>query len=82
MLLVISDGQPAAYSYGGERAKSDIKHIKNQAKRKHDISVIAAAIDMDKDYIKAIYGDSFLSIDKLDEMPKTFSQILKKNILN
>lgn len=82
LLLVISDGQPEAYSYRGERAKSDIKHIKNQAKRKHDISVIAAAIDMDKDYIKAIYGDSFLSIDKLDEMPKTFSQILKKNILN
>ena len=81
VFCIISDGQPANYGYSGETAKADMKHIKNTYTKK-GITFVAAAIDSDKDYIKAIYGKNFLGISNLEIMPQTFGKILQKSVLD
>lgn len=80
VFCIISDGQPADYGYSGETAKSDMKHISNKYS-KDGIVFCAAAIDSDKEFIKAIFGKNFLNISHLESLPQTFGKILQNAVL-
>ena len=80
IFIIISDGRPNHDNYGGDAAKSDLKHIRNTFARK-GVTFIAAAIDADKEYIHEIYGRNFLGISHLESMPAVFGKILQKEIM-
>ena len=80
IFIIISDGRPNHDNYGGDAAKSDLKHIRNMFTRK-GVTFIAAAIDADKEYIHEIYGRNYLGISNLEAMPAVFGKILQKEIM-
>ena len=79
LLIVISDGQPWDSGYGGTAAEADLRGIKQEYKQK-GIVFVAAAIGDDKENIERIYGDSFLDITDLNELPVKLTDIIKKHI--
>ena len=80
LILIISDGSPYCSGYTGEVAVSDIQAIVKEAD-KSGISVVAAAIDSDKEVIKKIYGsDRFLNISDFDMLPKSFASMILRQI--
>lgn len=79
MLIVVSDGQPAANGYIGTAAEEDLRGIKQEYKRK-GVLFIAAAIGDDKENIQRIYGESFLDITDLKELPAKLTAVVKRHI--
>ena len=87
LMLVISDGQPAAYNYGMEEGKADLQDAVHDAIKK-GIFTVAAGIDDDAEKVKYVYKDgrsdkdsaTFLSITDLDRLPKAFVKIIKKRL--
>ena len=79
ILMLVSDGQPSAPGYGGTAAEEDLRGIKQEYKRK-GILFVAAAIGDDKQNIERIYGDSFLDITDLNELPVKLTAIIKRFI--
>lgn len=79
VLILVSDGQPAADGYYGTAAEMDLRGIKAEY-RKKGIALFAAAIGDDKDQIRRIYGDGFLDITNLEELPKNLPQLISKYI--
>ena len=77
MLILVSDGQPAADKYYGSAAEEDLRGIKQEYRRK-GILFIAAAIGDDKQNIERIYGDSFLDITDLHQLPVKLTAIVKR----
>lgn len=76
LLILISDGQPAAYGYSGCLAEEDLKGMKARYK-KQGIHFVAAAIGDDKEVIERIYGDGYLDISNLPTLPeKLVGQIM------
>lgn len=78
LLFLISDGQPADDGYYGDVAFDDIKSIINN--KKYKVDLVAAAIGEDKGVIKEIYGERYLDVSSLNELPKKLSKILKNKI--
>ena len=79
ILILVSDGQPAANGYIGTAAEEDLRGIKQEYKRK-GILFIAAAIGDDKENIQRIYGESFLDITDLKELPAKLTAVVKRHI--
>lgn len=79
ILILVSDGQPAANGYIGTAAEEDLRGIKQEYKRK-GILFIAAAIGDDKENIERIYGESFLDITDLEELPAKLTSVVKRHI--
>lgn len=77
ILMLLSDGQPAASGYSGTAAEEDLRGIKQEYKRK-GILFIAAAIGEDKPNIERIYGDSFLDITDLNQLPVKLAAVIKR----
>ncbi|MBQ7898405.1 MAG: VWA domain-containing protein [Bacteroidales bacterium] len=77
ILMLVSDGQPADVGYGGTAAEEDLRGIKQEYKRK-GILFIAAAIGEDKVNIERIYGDSFLDITDLNQLPVKLTAVIKR----
>ena len=77
ILMLVSDGQPADCGYGGAAAEEDLRGIKQEYKRK-GILFVAAAIGEDKQNIERIYGDSFLDITDLNQLPVKLTAIIKR----
>lgn len=77
ILMLVSDGQPADVGYGGTAAEEDLRGIKQEYKRK-GILFVAAAIGEDKVNIERIYGDSFLDITDLNQLPVKLTAIIKR----
>lgn len=77
LLIIISDGQPAAYDYMGTAAEADLRGIKEEYTKK-GIMFCAAAIGEDKANIKRIYGDSFLDITDINKLPIQLTNMVKK----
>ena len=78
LLIIISDGEPAASGYYGTAAYMDLSEIAKECE-KEDILLIAAAIGDDKEHIRAIYGDShFLDISDLSAMPVKLTSLIKR----
>ena len=79
LLILVSDGQPADYGYSGSAAEEDLRGIKQEYQRK-GILFVAAAIGSDKENIERIYGDSFLDITDLTQLPVKLTNIVKRHI--
>jgi len=77
ILILVSDGQPAASGYSGTAAEEDLRGIKQEYKRK-GILFVAAAIGDDKQNIERIYGDSFLDITDLNQLPAKLTAVIKR----
>ena len=75
--LLRYDGQPADCGYGGTAAEEDLRGIKQEYKRK-GILFVAAAIGEDKQNIERIYGDSFLDITDLNQLPVKLTAVIKR----
>ena len=80
LLIISSDGQPADAGYSGTEAEADLRAIKQEYARKR-ITIFAAAIGNDKDNIKRIYGDHFLDITNLEDLPKNMVQLVKQYLI-
>ncbi len=70
ILILVSDGQPADSGYSG---------IKQEYQRK-GILFVAAAIGDDKQNIERIYGDSFMDISDLKQLPTKLTAVVKRHI--
>lgn len=79
MLIIVSDGQPADSGYFGTAAEEDIRGIRKEYMRK-GIIFVAAAIGADKGNIERIYGDSFMDISDLNELPIKLTNVVKRHI--
>ena len=79
LLILISDGQPADWGYSGTAAEEDLRGIKKEYQRK-GILFVAAAIGDDKQNIERIYGDSFLDITDLNQLPVKLTAVVKRHI--
>lgn len=75
--IILTDGKPNAKGYSGIQAKEDCQMLYQKYKAK-GIMVVVAAIGNDKQEIKEIYGDSFLDVKSVKEIPKVFNKILKE----
>ncbi len=79
LLILVSDGQPADTGYDGTAAEEDLRGIKQEYQRK-GVVFVAAAISDDKPNIQRIYGDSFLDITDLEQLPGKLTAVVKKHI--
>lgn len=77
LLILVSDGQPAAFGYSGTAAEEDLRGIKQEYRRK-GILFVAAAIGSDKQNIERIYGDSYMDITDLNQLPVKLTSIVKR----
>ena len=77
ILILISDGQPADSGYSGTAAEEDLRGIKQEYRRK-GLLFVAAAIGDDKQNIERIYGDSFLDITDLNQLPVKLTAVIKR----
>ncbi len=79
LFIVVSDGQPNAVDYSGRPAEEDMRGIKREYQKK-GVVFVAAAIGDDKANIERIYGDSFLDITDLKQLPVKLVSVVKKHI--
>ena len=77
LLILVSDGQPADTGYYGTAAEEDLRGIQQEYRRK-GVLFIAAAIGDDKEDIERIYGDSFLDITDLHQLPVNLTQAVTR----
>ena len=77
LLILMSDGQPSAYGYYGSAAEEDLRSIKKEFE-KQGVHIFSAAIGDDKENIQRIYGDGFLDITRLDDLPKNLTVLIKQ----
>lgn len=77
LLMIVSDGSPNHGSYRGTVAAEDLREVTKECE-KENIALLAAAIDSDKDTIRAIYGrEHFLDITNLETLPVLLTQKIK-----
>jgi len=81
LLIVISDGQPAADNYYGTEAEADLRGIKKEYSAR-GIEMFAAAIGSDKPNIQRIYGDGFLDITDLEKLPVNLGRLIIQKVKN
>ncbi len=79
LLILVSDGQPAHSGYSGTAAEEDLRGIRKEYMKK-GILFVAAAIGDDKQNIERIYGDSFLDITDLNQLPAKLTSVVKRHI--
>ena len=79
ILILVSDGQPADSGYYGSAAEEDLRGIKQEYRRK-GLLFIAAAIGDDKQNIERIYGDSFMDITDLNQLPVKLTAVVKRHM--
>lgn len=79
MLILVSDGQPADWGYSGSAAEEDLRGIKQEYQRK-GILFVAAAIGSDKEAIERIYGESYMDITDLTQLPVKLTNLIKQYI--
>ncbi len=81
LLLVITDGQPNSIAYTGEVAEEDLKQvIKTYSGR--NVKIYAAAIGEDREKIHGVYGERYLDISDLDEMPTLLTKLIASSLLH
>ena len=79
MLILVSDGQPADTGYFGTAAEEDLRGAKREYAKK-GILFVAAAIGDDKANIERIYGDAFMDITDLNNLPVALTNVVKRHI--
>ena len=78
LLIILSDGYPAAYGYGKEAGIKDLQEVVAKYKKKN-INIFGAAIGSDKEAIETIYKDKFMDITKLEDLPYILTRLVKKH---
>mgnify|MGYP000380719367 CR=1 FL=1 len=79
LMILVSDGQPAAPGYGGSAAEEDLRGIKQEYCWKK-IMFITVAIGDDKPNIERIYGDACLDITDLSQLAVKLTAVVKRHI--
>ena len=79
ILILISDGQPCDRGYMGTAAEEDLRGIQKEYQKK-GVLFVAAAIGDDKQDIGRIYGDSFMDITDLNQLPAKLTSVVKRYI--
>ena len=79
MLMLVSDGQPFDDDYMGTAAEEDLRGIQSEYQRK-GLLFIAAAIGDDRENLQRIYGESYLDISDLSQLPIKLTQVVKRHI--
>lgn len=79
MLIIISDGQPYDDGYSGSAAEADLRGIKLEYSRR-GVQIFAAAIGTDRDRIERIYGNGYLDISDLNQLPIMLTQLIARNL--
>lgn len=79
MLIIISDGQPNDDGYSGSAAEADLRGIKLEYSRR-GVQIFAAAIGTDRDRIERIYGNGYLDISDLNQLPIMLTQLIARNL--
>ena len=79
LLILVSDGQPAATGYYGTDAEADLRGIKREYQNK-GITMFAAAIGDDKPNIERIYGDGFLDVTDITKLPTNLTSLISRYI--
>lgn len=87
LLMILSDGAPSAYHYGGATAVNDMREAVRGAV-KNGILVMAAGIGYYRDQIESIYTDTdkpsfsakYIDITDLNKMPRQFIKIIEKKL--
>ena len=79
ILILISDGQPAASGYYGTEAESDLRGIKLEYERK-GIHMFNASIGDDKENLERIYKSGFLDVTDLNKLPLLLTNLIVKYI--
>lgn len=77
LLIIISDGQPAATGYYGTEAEADLRGIKHEYNNK-GVTMFAAAIGNDKENIERIYQEGYLDITDLNALPVNLTRLVVK----
>ena len=76
VIIIISDGLPAAQMYSGKVGKMDIQNFLKEAE-KTGISVLSFNIGSDQKSLEDIYGD-IVDCSNLDDAPKNIAEALCK----
>lgn len=79
ILIIICDGQPNDDGYSGTVAEADLRGIKPEYSRK-GVQIFAAAIGEDRDRIERIYGNGFLDITDLNQLPVMLTSLIARNL--
>lgn len=79
ILLIICDGQPNDDGYSGSAAEADLRGIKLEFARK-GVKIYAAAIGEDRPRIERIYGDGYLDITDLNDLPVMLTNLIARNL--
>ena len=79
ILMIICDGQPNDDGYSGTEAEADLRGIKLEYARK-GVKIYAAAIGDDRPRIERIYGDGYLDITNLNELPMTLTNLIVRSL--
>jgi hypothetical protein len=79
ILMLISDGQPADSGYSGTAAEEDLRGIQREYTRK-GLLFIAAAIGNDRENLRRIYGDAYLDISDLTQLPVKLTGVVKRHV--
>lgn len=79
LMIVISDGAPNDTGYKGYKAQEDIRTVVAEYRRK-GLLIYGAAIDDDKEIIEKLYGQGFLSIQNLNNLPRTLVRLIQRHM--
>lgn len=79
LMIIVSDGRPNSNWYSGQAAEEDLKNIKREFERKGG-RLIAAAIGEDRDTIKRIYGNSFLDVSDVNNLPLKMASLISRYV--
>ena len=77
--MIICDGQPNDDGYSGSAAEADLRGIKLEYARK-GVKIYAAAIGEGRARIERIYGDGYLDITNLQELPVMLTNLIARSL--
>ena len=77
LLITINDGQPNDLGYRGKIAYEDLKATAKECE-KSNVNIFATAIGEDKDILRKIYGEAFLDISDIKQLPVKMIRLIKK----
>ena len=79
ILIIICDGQPNDDGYSGSAAEADLRGIKLEYSRR-GVQIYAAAIGDDRPNIERIYGDGYLDITDLNDLPVMLTSLIARHL--
>lgn len=82
LMIVISDGQPAANRYYGEEAIFDTKAAIRDAKRLHNIVGVILEAGSSTDILKTMYGNDYVECTSSKNLKESIAKIITSQCKN